>query len=430
MTTLKAGFGRADITPHKGGRLVGYGGRDEGNTGANDPLLARALVIEAGRDRYALLSLELCYVNDETVQSIRQALGQRFDLAAEHVHMATTHTHGGPDDRMSDNWDRPLAEIVGDAVGAALASLQPCRLGSGSGFLHGHSINRRWLDRPVDPAVAVVRIDDAQGRPLGVIANYACHAVVMGYDNLRVTGDWPGYAARYIEEDLGPGTTCLFFQGGAGDINPLVEGVRQQLRGERTVRAIGEVSAYYGPADDTDAYNVGDRGGGTFQECEELGRAFRDEVLRVSRRIATTGSPGPIWAESLRVDALKGSDEPAPVKAYTPHQQLLAERPMAGERFGSVEIALLGIGDTVLITEPGEVFSETAVRFRAGAQLMGYRTVMLVSYANDWLLYLPEFDAFDEGGYEPGWAVALQISRRFQERVWNLIEPRLRSRAP
>ena len=35
MTTLKAGFGRADITPHKGGRLVGYGGRDDPE--ATDP---------------------------------------------------------------------------------------------------------------------------------------------------------------------------------------------------------------------------------------------------------------------------------------------------------------------------------------------------------------------------------------------------------
>ncbi len=429
MAILRGGFGRADITPQPNTQLVGYGGRDEGNTGVNDPLLARALVLEESDTRYVLLSLELCYVNDETVRAIRQVLAQRFDLRAEHVHMATTHTHGGPDDRISANWDRPLAEIVADAVGAAIESLQPIRLGSGSGFLYGFSINRRWLDRPVDPAVAVIRIDDAQGKPLGVITNYACHAVVMGYDNLIITGDWPGYAARYIEEDLGSDTTCLFFQGGAGDINPLVEGVRQQLQGKRTVRAIGEVSAYYGVDDDPDQYNIGDRGGGTFAECEELGRAFRDEVLRVSRRIQTTETPGRIWTESLRVNALKDADEAPPTKTYTPYN-IPDVQPETGDRFKSVEIALIGIGDALLITEPGEVFSETAIRFRTKSQLMGYRTVMLVSYANDWLLYLPEYDAFDEGGYEPGWAVHLSISRHFQERVWELIEPSLQANAP
>ncbi len=429
MATLQGGFGRADITPREGTRLVGYGGRDAGNTGMHDRLMARALVLDAEGETYAIISLELCYVNAETVQATREELARRFDLDPTCVLIATTHTHGGPDDRMAENWERPLSHIVGDAVGHAMDSLQPIRLGSGSGFLYGHSLNRRWLDRPVDPAVAVLRIDDAQGQILGVMTNYACHAVVMGYDNLLVTGDWPGYAARFMEEEMGAGTTCLFFQGGAGDVNPLVEGVRQQLHGTRTVRAIGEVSAYYGPADDPDPYNVGDRGGGTFAECAELGRAFQAEVLRVARRIATTDAPGRIWSESCRVDATQAQDEPAPRPTYAPYP-MEAERPDVGDRFQSVEVALLGIGDIVLITEPGEVFSETAVRFRARAQLMGYRTVMLVSYANDWLLYLPEFDAFDEGGYEPGWAVALNISRNFQQRVWDLIAPRLMAHAP
>ncbi len=429
MATLKGGFGRSDITPRKGTQLVGYGGRDEGNIGIHDPLMARALVLESADGTYAIISLELCYVNDETVRATRKELAQRFGLAPDHILFATTHTHGGPDDRIAGNWERPLSTIISDAVGNALDSLQPVRLGSGSGFLYGHSINRRWLDRPVDPAVAVLRIDDGHGKTLGVIANYACHAVVMGYDNLAVTGDWPGYAARFIEEELGSGTTCLFFQGGAGDINPLVQGVRQQLRGTRTARAIGEVSAYYGPADDPDQYNVGDRGGGTFVECAELGLAFQEEVLRVARRVVTTDTPGQIWSKSFRVDATKAQDEPEPKAAYTPYN-MDSVKPEVGDRLKSVEIALFGIGDIVLITEPGEVFSETAVRFRAGAQLMGYRTVMLVSYANDWLLYLPEYDAFDEGGYEPGWAVTLKISRNFQQRVWEIIEPGLMVHAP
>ena len=429
MATLKGGFGRTDITPRKGAQLVGYGGRDDGNIGIHDPLMARALVLESADGTYAIISLELCYVNEETVRAIRGELAQRFDLDPDHVLIATTHTHGGPDDRIEGNWERPLSSIISDAVGSALHSLQPVRLGSGSGFLYGYSINRRWLDRPVDPAVAVLRIDNAHGKTLGVIANYACHAVVMGYDNLAVTGDWPGYAARFIEEELGSGSTCLFFQGGAGDINPLVQGVRQQLRGTRTARAIGEVSAYYGPADDPDQYNVGDRGGGTFVECAELGLAFQDEVLRVARRVVTTDTPGQIWAESFRVDATKSQDEPEPKAAYAPYN-IHSVKPEVGARFKSVEIALFGIGNIVLITEPGEVFSETAIRFRTKAQLMGYRTVMLVSYANDWLLYLPENDAFDEGGYEPGWAVTLNISRNFQQRVWELIEPGLMAHAP
>ena len=164
-------------------------------------------------------------------------------------------------------------------------------------------------------------------------------------------------------------------------------------------------------------------------ECAELGLAFQEEVLRVARRVVTTDTPGQIWAKSFRVDATRSQDEPEPKAAYAPYN-IHSVKPEVGDRFKSVEIALFGIGDIVLITEPGEVFSETAIRFRTKAQLMGYRTVMLVSYANYWLLYLPENDAFDEGGYEPGWAVTLNISRNFQQRVWELIEPGLMAHAP
>jgi hypothetical protein len=84
----------------------------------------------------------------------------------------------------------------------------------------------------------------------------------------------------------------------------------------------------------------------------------------------------------------------------------------------------------VLIGEPGEPFSQTAVNFKVRLRTLKYTTPALVGYANGWLVYLPEPEAFDEGGYEPGWAVRLGISRHFQARVWKAIEPILRDRAP
>src|SRR5690606_28680891 len=90
------------------------------------------------------------------------------------------------------------------------------------------------------------------------------------------------------------------------------------------------------------------------------------------------------------------------------------------------EIMLMGIGDVLLLGQPGEVFSETAVNLRTNLRLMGVRTPMLVTYANGWLAYLPEPEAFDEGGYEPGWANRLGISRYFQQRVWDAVQPGVR----
>jgi hypothetical protein len=91
---------------------------------------------------------------------------------------------------------------------------------------------------------------------------------------------------------------------------------------------------------------------------------------------------------------------------------------------------ILGVGDLVLVGQPGEVFSETGVNLRVRMRNMGYKAPALVTYANGFLLYLPEPAAFPEGGYETNWAVALGISKNFQPRVWEAIEPVLKQHAP
>src|SRR3954470_223582 len=145
---LRAGFGRADITPKLGSKLTGYGGREEGATAVHDPLFARALVHEDEGGVWALISVEFCYLTHQSVAEIREAIQRRTSIPASNVFMATTHTHAGPHDRHTENWERPLGEIVADAVEKAQASLQPAQIGTGYSFLYGFSINRRWLDKP------------------------------------------------------------------------------------------------------------------------------------------------------------------------------------------------------------------------------------------------------------------------------------------
>jgi hypothetical protein len=60
---------------------------------------------------------------------------------------------------------------------------------------------------------------------------------------------------------------------------------------------------------------------------------------------------------------------------------------------------------------------------------MGYKTPALVSYANGFLLYLPEPEDFPEGGYEVNWAVSLGLSKQFQPRARAAVEPIVRRRA-
>ena len=103
------------------------------------------------------------------------------------------------------------------------------------------NINRRVRasgDRPaavgrnpegfVDRDLIVVRIDEADGRPYELLVNYACHGTVMGFENDRISPDWPGAMRRTLEAAL-PGARCLFFQGAAGNQGP-IEGFTGDLQ--------------------------------------------------------------------------------------------------------------------------------------------------------------------------------------------------------
>jgi len=426
MTSLRAGFGRRDITPRLGTQLVGYDACARRAEGVHDPLLARALVLEQGAERWALIASDLCFVGHETTQAVRAAVQHRLDIPPDHVWVAATHTHSGPDDLDATGWDRPLAELAADAVEQACATLQPARIGSGFGALYGYSINRRWIERPVDPAVLVVRIDDTDGNPLGLVTGFACHAVVMGSDSRQISADWPGRACQALEQALGDGSTCLFLQGGCGDINPLVAGVRARLQSGHTVVSIGNISAYYGPQDDPARWNIGNRGGGTFAEVDEVAQAFVAEVQCVAAGVRTH-TVDEIWSQRLVVDAVRNPDEPRlnqsrPFDAIDPATLIDAQGRLPAE------IMLMGVDGLLLVGEPGEVFSETAVRFRTELQHLGYATPFLVGYANGRLDYLPEPRAYDEGGYEVTYPFYMGISRHFQARVWQAVEAALRAR--
>ncbi len=427
MSQLRAGIGKTCITPRNGVEMIGYFNRPGVSQGVHDDLHARALVLDDGQQQVALCSVELLWLRAVDVEAVRQSVVARCPLTAAQIFVFAIHTHGGPAIHQPENWDFPLHERIADAIVEAYNALQPAQLGSGFGFLNGYSLNRRWLNRPVDPSVGVIRVDRTDGSPLAVLSNFACHAVVMGYDNLLITADWPGYSSRLLEAELGHGAVALFAQGGAGNVNPLTETVRQHLAAGHPVTGIGFVSNYYGwSADAPDAWNVEDRGGGRFLECETLARAYNAEVLRVYRAI-TPASAVPLWLEQVTVDAALAPDEPRATGVSAAMTSITAP---AGTDTIPLDIRLVGIGPAVLMGEPGEVFSETAIALRVRAQHLGYGFPMLVSYANGSYAYLPPEEAFPEGGYEVNWPLSFGISRYTQNRVAAAIDPLLQRHAP
>jgi hypothetical protein len=265
------------------------------------------------------------------------------------------------------------------------------------------------------------------------LGNFGNHAVVMGYDNQYVSGDWPGLSSARLEAEMGNGFVALFTQGGAGDVNPLTETVRQQLAAGYPVEAIGSTSTLYGSdvKGHPNGWNIGDRGGGAFIEAETIALAYDAEVMRVWRAIDLRDSAH-LWVETVMVDAAPASDEPPipddpPVRAIRERfQRIFAS---ASESAFRMEVMLLGIGDAILVGHPGETFSENAVALRKTGQQMGIAYPLLISYANGWLSYLAPENAYAEGGYEVAVARSMGLSRRVQDRIMTAIMPYLQAHA-
>jgi len=420
MTQLKAGFGISTITPKVGSEMAGYSSRQGVSTAVHDDLHSRALVVEASDAIWALSANEICYFSELTVAQVRQQVAARTCIPAANVFVCTVHTHSGPYDNHPQDWERPVADLVADAIVDAYEHRVPARVGAGRGRLDGYTINRRFIDQPTDPRMAVLRVEDLQGQVLGLVVNWNCHAVVLGYDNLLISADFPGVASTQLEERLGRDAVVLYVNGGTGNVNPCTSGVRARLTGEYTIDTMAEDIHYYGTAGSQPRYHIGDRGGGTFEEVEELGQAVAEEAWKIAQTIQVDEPARLPWVGSARAKIRR--DDAPPLE-----ERLQAF--LGPQGFETVEVMALGVGDMALIGEPGEVFAETFVDYKRRLWQMGFRVPMAASYANGIFGYLPPAHAFPQGGYEVGWARRAGLREDMQAVIWTAFEEITHNRA-
>ena len=126
-------------------------------------------------------------------------------------------------------WLQPVSDAIND--------MQPGRIFVGQGEAT-FAVNRRVIKEgvwtgfgitpngPVDHSLPILKITDAAGETIrGVLFNYACHCTTFGSDYNRVNGDWAGYAAQFIEQNLSEATALCTIGCGA-DANPERDGSR------------------------------------------------------------------------------------------------------------------------------------------------------------------------------------------------------------
>ncbi len=386
--TLKAGVAKVDITPPTGVPMWGYELRD--STGTLDPLYARVLVLEVGEKRMALVTVDLgrCFGHD-SLQRLREAA--RKSSGISYVLVTATHDHSGPVVQDSykngtPGWEMAALEKIGKAIDEAYQHAVEARFGTGYGVAYiGHNRRRlnpdgtvTWFEHnptqlptaPVDPTVAVLRVDAADGRPLAVLVNYACHPVVFGPDNTQYSADFPGVMTKTVEQALDNHPLCFFLQGAPGDINPYYAVIplredavrRRDWTGER----LGQEAARVAGSVHTEA-------------IPEATLDFAEDLLTFHFR----------WnpEEYKRVFLASPEIDARGFEAYYPSTQKEQQLPVATVLINK-RIALMGM--------PGEPFVDFQTNWRGRCPV---KDCFCLGYANGYFGYFPTIRAAMEGGY-------------------------------
>ncbi|MHC4742336.1 MAG: neutral/alkaline non-lysosomal ceramidase N-terminal domain-containing protein, partial [Planctomycetota bacterium] len=139
---LRAGVARIDITPKDPVKLSGYAGRKELSKGVHDPLSARVVAFENGGKRLVLVSTDLIGFYGDTSEDFRETMRTKFKLKPGELFLTGIHTHAAPTPTLDKEkghennvkYTRQLKDKLIKAIGEALDSTAPVRMGAGIGY--------------------------------------------------------------------------------------------------------------------------------------------------------------------------------------------------------------------------------------------------------------------------------------------------------
>lgn len=373
--TFRAGVASCDVTPPNPTPMWGYGARhDRLSEGVRDRLLARAIVLEAGGVKLAIVGMDLGRGPTPAMMArIREALAPRkFDALL----LCGSHTHHGPVIELTDEpgrgrgrfddavaYARDLPETLARAIREADDRLEPVAIRAAAKEVPlNRNRHTKKTPKTTDPRLTVIRLDRPDGSPLASLVNFAAHPVMRDSDDLQFSADYPGAMRAVVEEALG--APCVFIQGAGGDMSP------NSPAGVEGADAFGRVLG--------------------LAALELAAEAKSAEAVQPTIGVAV--DPHHFDA---RLDLANPLNRLLYGRAFFPELVANFAEEFAGGVKPETTTALLG--DSIgIVGLPGEPFHHHATRLRERADLPH---ALVFGYCNGHLLYFPTIEAAAEGGY-------------------------------
>ncbi|NBB19847.1 hypothetical protein GVN20_10845 [Runella sp. CRIBMP] len=388
----KAGVAKVIITPQESVWQAGYASRTHASEGKLHDLWAKALALEdeTGK-KCVLVTTDMLGFPKAMSDRIRTQLNRQFGLTHAQIILNSSHTHSGPvlDDALLDiypldaneqakinRYSRQLEAQVIALVGQALKDLEAVELFAQNGVTR-FQVNRRnnkegalreqtELKGPNDYAVPVIKALTPKGVLKAIVFGYACHPTVL--DLYQFSGDFPGFAQLELEK-AHPEVTALFFQGAAGDQNPLPR---------RTV----SLARQYGR-----------------ELAAAVDRVLEEPMRPLAAALKTAYSEIqlPLSAPPTEAELLKTQNENIPyLKRWA--TRVLSEMKQGKPFITSYSYPLQAwkLGEQSMFIFGGELVIEYAIECK---KRFGQDTFVM-AYSNDVMGYIPSATILKEGGYE------------------------------
>jgi len=422
-SSLRAGAAAVDITPKQFPLNMPGGHTANMASSAHDPLNSRALVLDDGQTKIALVVVDNLGLAPETTAEAKAIASKRTGIPVDRMLIASTHTHTGAssNSRESDKngfaYRQLLVEGIAESIVRAHGKFRPAAVGMAAHPLPDEVFNRRWylkpgkmplnpygkldtvkmnpgtnpdvLERPAgptDPDITVLSVQDTKRKPLALFANYSLHYVGAAPRGL-MSADYFGEFARLMpsrvrgDDDF----VAMMSNGASGDINNIPFLVNRPPREPfEQIRLVAAKAA--------DTAWLAQRKIEKHDPNARLGMVQREIVLKYRRPTAEQ------VASAKKVVAIKDPVEkeklPRLAENYARNLINAAERK---EDTITVILQAIRIGDFAVCGIPFETFVEIGLELK---QRSPFPRTMVIGLANARHGYLPTPEHHLLGGYE------------------------------
>jgi hypothetical protein len=402
---FKASAGQVDLSPPVGGWMSGFAARISPTTGVHDPIMARAVLLDDGKTKLAIVVCDLIGFTPATVADMRHRIGKKSAIPPTNVLISCTHTHSGPASmplrgvmgHIDAAWLAEAQHKIVDLVVSLPAALKPAQFAVASTMVKDIGYNRQDGTRGVDEELIALSIGAAEGAEndevIATLVNYGTHPVVLGPSNLLFSADFPGEVTGVLERKRGG--IALYLQGTSGDVDPVVH--RDHGWGTGTFE---------------DAREIGERMAAAALDALQAAPMSSDVALSVTSKMLEVPLDEPPTPQALQqlVEDFEADRRRAVEAANRMQEQVaLAMLDWAHElecaladgtlqRALPSELFVAGINDVRVVGVPFEPYSDIGLATKRSLQPL---KVLFAGYANGLYGYCPTAWAKDQGGYGP-----------------------------